>query len=204
MWQEKYVTLAKEDFEFTTGPISTEQLHEEIKKLPAPPGSIYETEVNLAALDWIEMLSARLDRGFVLAVDYGYAREQFFAPERTMGTLQSFAKHRAVSSPLLNAGETDMTACVDWTSVAKRAEKYGLRLAGFTDQHHFLTALAANLLPNELEERERRALQTLLHPELLGRTFQFLALSKNLPGADRLTGFKFARDPRTTLGLSPR
>jgi hypothetical protein len=37
-------------------------------------------------------------------------------------------------------------------------------------------------------------LQTLLHPEMLGRTFQVLGLEKNVdPEATRLAGFKFAR-----------
>jgi len=47
----------------------------------------------------------------------------------------------------------------------------------------------------------RRALQTLLHPEFLGRTFQFLALAKGVAAGIGLSGFKFARDPRIALGL---
>jgi SAM-dependent MidA family methyltransferase len=203
-WQEKYVSFTAEHFDFAVGSLSTSGLRKQLAKLPAPPGLNYETEVNLAALDWIEMLSAKLDRGFALAVDYGYVREEFFAPERTTGTLQSFANHRVVSSPLLDPGQIDITAHVDWTSLSERAEECGLEVAGFTDQHHFLTALATTLLPNELAERDRRALQTLLHPGLLGRTFQFLALSKNLSSASQLTGFKFARNPRPTLGLNLR
>ena len=40
----------------------------------------------------------------------------------------------------------------------------------------------------------KRELQTLLHPEMLGRAFQVLALAKNVgPDASRLAGFKFAR-----------
>ncbi len=46
----------------------------------------------------------------------------------------------------------------------------------------------------------RRALQTLLHPELLGTTFQFLALARNAAGFP-LSGFKFAQEPRSALGL---
>ncbi len=203
-WQEKYVASVDEHFEFVSGPLSTSELRERLKKLPAPAGSNYETEVNLDALNWIEILSSKLERGFVLAVDYGYSREEFFAPERTTGTLQCFANHRIVPSPLSNAGQTDITAHVDWTSLAERAEECGLRIAGFTDQHHFITALATTPLPNELDARDRRALQTLLHPGLLGRTYQFVALSKNLPGASQLKGFKFARDPRRALELSPR
>lgn len=200
-WQEKYVTSTGEHFDFAAGALSTSGLRKQLAKLPAPPSPNYETEVNLAAMDWIEMLSAKLERGFVLAVDYGHAREEFFAPERTTGTLQSFASHRLIPSPLLDPGQIDITAHVDWTSLVERAEESGLEVAGFTDQHHFLTALATKLLPNELAVHDRRALQTLLHPGLLGRTFQFLALSKDLPGTGQLTGFKFARDPHSALGL---
>jgi hypothetical protein len=48
-------------------------------------------------------------------------------------------------------------------------------------------------------------LQTLLHPEMLGRSFQALALAKNVdPGALRLAGFKFAREPCSALDLSTK
>ncbi len=202
-WQEKYVTSAGEHFEFTGGPLSTKELREHLDKVPPPPGPNYETEVSLTALDWIQTLSAKLKRGFVLAVDYGYSRTEFFAPERTTGTLQSRVKHRIVSSPLLSAGQIDITAHVDWTSLAERAEECGLRVDGFADQHHFITALTTMFSPNDFAERDRRALQTLLHPELLGRTYQFFALTKNLPASSHLTGFKFASDPRAVLDLSP-
>ena len=52
------------------------------------------------------------------------------------------------------------------------------------------------------ESKIKRALQTLLHPEMLGRAFQVLALAKNVDsGAPRLAGFKFAREPGSSLGL---
>jgi hypothetical protein len=37
---------------------------------------------------------------------------------------------------------------------------------------------------------------------MLGRAFAMLALAKNVdPGAPRLAGFKFAREPHSALGL---
>jgi hypothetical protein len=44
-------------------------------------------------------------------------------------------------------------------------------------------------------------LQTLLHPEMLGRTFQVLALAKDVDLAVPLSGFKFARNAREALDL---
>src|SRR2546421_2520583 len=136
-------------------------------------------------------------RGFVLTVDYGYPRLEFYATERTAGTLQSFAKHRRASSPLDEVGRVDITAHVDWTSVAERAEQSGLELLGFTDQYHFMTGLLAKHSP---QENERRALQTLLHPEFLGTRFQYLCVGRDV-GPAELSGFRFAREPRQALSL---
>ena len=178
-WQETYVTSAGEHFEFAAGPLSTEGLRQHLERLPAPPAPNYETEVNLAALDWIEIVSAKLERGVVLAVDYGSSRTEFFAAERTTGTLQSYANHRVVPSPLLNAGQTDITAHVDWTSLTERAEECGLGLTGFTDQHHFITAIATTLLPQRVNADRSPGLPANAPAqsprELLGRTFQILA-----------------------------
>jgi SAM-dependent MidA family methyltransferase len=105
---------------------------------------------------------------------------------------------------------------VDWTSIARRAEANGLRVAGFTDQHHFLTGIVSELGRGSPERsrgdwnqswlpgspKTKRALQTLLHPEMLGRAFQVLALAKNVDvSVSPLSGFKFAREARSALGL---
>jgi SAM-dependent MidA family methyltransferase len=200
-WQEKWVDLRDGEFVFVRQSVVDPKLRAQLCRLPSRPAG-YATEVNLAALDLIEAISRRLKRGFVLAVDYGYPREEYYAVLRTDGTLQCRAQHRILSSPFKEIGRADITAHVDWTSVAERAVECGLALAGFTDQHHFITGLMAGALHNELshaEPRTRRTLQTLLHPELLGTSFQFLALSKGI--RTPLSGFRFAPEPRALLGL---
>jgi SAM-dependent MidA family methyltransferase len=196
-WQEKFVADSDSNFVFITKPIADPQLRAALEKIPQNEDIACETEVNLAASDWIQTVAQKLQRGFVLAVDYGYLRPEFYATERTSGTLQSFARHHTVSSPLDDVGHVDITAHVEWTTIAEHAEDSGLNLIGFTDQHHFMTALLARHTP---AESERRALQTLLHPEFLGTRFQYLAFGKNVP-AETLTGFRFAREPRQVLGL---
>lgn len=204
-WQEKYVTVTSDRFDFIDGPISTTELQDHLSKIPAPPDRDYTTEVNLSALEWIDTLSRKIERGYVLVVDYGHPREEFYSPERTDGTLRCHGNHRLISSPLIDPGDIDMTAHVDWTSLAERAEESGLRLTGFTDQHHFITGIVTGLLQDEFASNSatenRRTLQTLLHPGLLGRTFQFLALAKGISPESKSSGFKFARDPRTYLEL---
>jgi len=203
-WREKFVALNGDAFAFVEQPIGDRKIREQLQKLLAQPAG-FQTEINLAAHDWIENLSRKLERGYVLTIDYGHPREEFYAPHRSAGTLQVRAQHRFLPSPFDEIGCADITAHVEWTSIAERAEARGLQVAGFADQHHFLTGILSELLLDELSQnvdrKMNRALQTLLHPEMLGRSFQVLALGKAVDPGARLAGFKFAREPRSALGL---
>jgi SAM-dependent MidA family methyltransferase len=204
-WQERCVAELGDGFGFVPAGIGGADLLRRSQIIPGHSGEPYETEANVAALQWMEQLAPKLARGYVLAVDYGYSRDEYYAPERRSGTLQCFSKHRVLPSPLMEIGHADITAHVDWTSLAGRAETCGLALAGFTDQHHFMTGVVTALMSEEFganaHAATRRALQTLLHPEILGTTFQFLALTKNVAPGVPLSGFKFTRDPRAALEL---
>ena len=202
-WRERRVAESADGFTFVAEPIHDAKLRQHLESIVGDFTGSYETEVNLAALKWIERVSRKLERGYLVMGDYGYPRDKFYSAERTSGTLQCYAQHHTISSPLGEVGEADISAHVDWTSIAERAADVGLALVGFTDQHHFITGLISRLPPGEFEGSEastRRALQTLLHPELLGASFQFLALGKNAP-SELLSGFTFARDARMALGL---
>lgn len=194
-WNERYVTTNRDIFEFADGDC---QLPAALLPDVAPP---YETELNLRMRDWIAAVSQKLTRGYVLGVDYGYPRDEYYAPHRSTGTLRCYAQHRVIESPLLHVGEADITAHVEWTSVARHGLEAGLQLSGFTDQHHFLTGILSTFGDGELTQLNRNQLQTLLQPTMLGRAFQFLALSKDAPVDAKLSGFKFARDPQIALGL---
>lgn len=151
--------------------------------------------LNQSQLDWIETVGTKLNRGFVLAIDYGFSQSDF------REVVQVRARHRLLDSPFEKVGEGDITAHINWTDIAKAAEKHALRVLGFTDQHHFLTGIISAFPGLAADERSKRALATLLHPEMLGRSFQVLALSKDVDPGVPLSGFKFARDARKTLGL---
>ena len=156
---------------------------------------VADAPINQATLDWIDNLSSKLRRGFVIAVDYGLVREEF------REIVQARAQHRLLDSPFEQVGEADLTAHINWTEIAGRAEANGLRIAGFADQHHFMTGLIAAFPELVEEEESKRALQTLLHPEMLGRVFQVLALNRDVDPTVPLAGFKFAREPRSALGI---
>lgn len=210
-WRERCVTA---DFQWSDEQIQTGALVARVKSLPLPPIENYTTEISLDALEWMETLAAKLERGWMLAIDYGYPRDVFYHPGRAAGTLACAAAHRRRPDPLETPGAQDITAHVDFTSLAERAEARGLRLAGFTDQHHFLTALAQDFFAaRPPDAKESRALQTLIHPQFLGSVFKILALEKNLPPAPTpttplsssppLRGLRYARDARLALKTRP-
>ena len=186
---EKFVGLDADKFVFVERPVD-------------------ETIFNQAALEAIDQIAANLQRGYMIAIDYGFLDEEF---DRSV---QVRAQHRNLDSPFEQIGYADMTTFVHWRSIVQRAQANGLRIAGFTDQHHFLTGIISRLgesdwgpvtdakqrpgFPSLLADspKAKRELQTLLHPEMLGRAFQVLGLTKNIdPGAPPLSGFKFARPP---------
>ena len=203
-WRERLVERTSCGFTLVKGAMSDPRLESQLAKLPPPPAGRYETEINLGALDWIETVAKKLIRGVVLMADYGFARPEFYAPHRTTGTLQVYARQQVEESPLEEVGARDLSTHVEWTSLAEQGEGHGLRLAGYTDQHHFLTGLLSSHPEIASAGAERaRALQTLIHPEFLGTKFQFLGLTKNFPVGKTLGGFKFARDGRLHLGLGP-
>ena len=177
---------------------------------------------NQPALDWVDCVAANLQRGYVIAIDYGRVGDE------REGSAQVRAGHRILDSPFEQIGHADITMHVDWSTIAERAQANGLRVAGFTDQHHFLTGILSELWrpgspafawlrrgmpepppgdwgqsPLPGSPKMKRELQTLLHPEMLGRAFQVLALEKNVgPDASRLAGFKFAKSLMNMPGLS--
>lgn len=159
--------------------------------------SVDKTMFNQAALESIDNIAASLQRGYVIAIDYGFLDEPF---ERNA---QVRALHRNVDSPFEQIGDADITMSVDWRSIIDRAQANGLRVAGFTDQYHFLTGILSQIQTGDFGQslladspKVKRELQTLLHPEMLGRAFEVLALAKDLDiAAPLLAGFKFARQP---------
>jgi len=147
-----------------------------------PPG--FRTEVNLDALDWLKVLSSRLNRGFVITIDYGYPSHELYQDYRRRGTLMAYYRHQAEEDPYVRVGEQDLTSHVNFSALAHWGKKWGLDLTGFTDQTHFLLGLGIlDLLSEEggaLGLKERLAAKTLLLPGGMGDTFKVLIQHKGL------------------------
>jgi SAM-dependent MidA family methyltransferase len=210
-WYERYVTCSPKEFQFVSLPIESPEVAEAAGGLPLPPHSPYLTEINLNAGRWIKEIRSSLDRGFILIVDYGYPRDEYYKPDRTEGTLACYSRHRRSFDPLANPGEKDITAHIDFTSLAESAEKANLHVQGYTDQHHFIVGATESYLRQVEQEigaggmRPRhgqflRAWKTLMHPGNMGMSFKYLLLATD-EGFQTPSGFNYAREPRDALGL---
>ena len=172
------------------GAASTPDLAAHFARLGRDPGEACRAEVSLAALAAMRRLAARVARGYVLTIDYGYEAERLYAPWRRMGTLMAFRDHSPQPDPLALPGETDLTAHVDLTSLAAAAAAAGFEAAPTVSQAEALIALG---IGEQLEAARagvsddlaafaaaRRAAVTLLEPAGLGRV-RVLAQARGAP-----------------------
>lgn len=171
--QEVYVT---ENFEEVLGPRSD-------PRLPRLPEG-YRSEINLRALDWLENVARHLERGYILTIDYGFKRAEYFAPHHKDGHLQCYYRHTRNTTPYQHIGEQDITTHVEFSSFIERGEQLGLETVLFTDQAHFLlqsgeAEMAEIVVRNTAGRlsRERNAIHQLLH-STMGHAFKVLVQRK--------------------------
>ena len=171
-------------FEELLGPLSTPRLAEYLRDLPVQHMEGYRTEVNLRALDWLSDAAQRLKRGWIVTIDYGYERHEYFAPHHRDGTLLCYHRHTKSANPYANVGEQDITAHVEFTSLIEHGRKLGLEPVLFTDQSHFLLQIGESEIAEIVGRtagqisKERAAIHQLIHPEVMGRTFKVLVQKK--------------------------
>jgi SAM-dependent MidA family methyltransferase len=140
----------------------------------------HRTEIRTNFADFLRPLSAALNHGLMIWIDYGFAAADLHHPLRHSGTLRTFSHHRAGGDPLATPGEKDITAHVDFTAVAQAAMNLGGKAINFHNQGAWLTELAREWLTGREgnpSAAEIRQFQTLTHPAQLGGKFQVLEIS---------------------------
>ena len=160
--------------------------------LPVEEGC--QTDLSLEARQWMEQIGRSLVRGYHLAIDYGYLREEFFA--RRNGTLMCYHRHRTSENPYIHIGEQDMTAHVNFSDLIDAGGEQGLDQVGYTTQMDFLIDLGLLDLMEPLASagdsssiRRLQALKNLLLPPMMGERFKVLLQRKGV-GASPMPGFR--------------
>ena len=138
----------------------------------------YTIETSPAAENWWREAAGILERGKLVAIDYGFAGDEQFSPSRTNGTLRAYFRHHFSDDLLANVGEQDLTAHVNFSAIQKTGEAAGLKTEMFATQAKFLTQILEKTLADKTfgdwTPTRTRQFQTLTHPEHLGRAFRVL------------------------------
>jgi SAM-dependent MidA family methyltransferase len=174
--REVFVALDEEGrLEDVVGTPSTSLLADYFAALKILPGEGNMAEVGLQARDTMRLVAGKLSSGTITTLDYGYEAAELYAPWRRAGTLLCFYQQASTDRPYLRIGRQDITAHVDFTSLAAAAAAEGFESRPLTTQMEFLTDLGIDELLQvdgvTLEESmaRRRVVQTLLDPAGLGR-----------------------------------
>lgn len=200
--KEIYVTADGETLKEKPGPLSGTEVAAAVARYAHGLEEGCRAEVNLRATQWIKAVAERLQRGFVITVDYGDLAQQLYTSERPRGTLMVYRGHQATEDFYSAPGESDLTAHVNFSALIDAGKEAGLEFAGFTTQERFLLALGeengfSDLYDpgqNETEQLQARLkLKRLINPEGMGNIFKVLVQQRGTQARD-LTGLKYQRE----------
>jgi SAM-dependent MidA family methyltransferase len=183
-------------------PSSLEEL-EFLDRYSIHPEPEERVEAPIAAQHFMDRIAASVRSGFLIAIDYGYTRDEQLAG-RHRGTLKALRQHAISANPYEAPGEQDITADVNFTALAEAAEKHGMQTHKLVTQSQFLMGVGeANQFADAFEEcrlpqeRAKVALQLkhLVTPAGMGESFHVLITSKGIAEetVSALSGLNFGR-----------
>src|SRR5690554_4330116 len=159
------------------------------RQLEAPFADGYRSELLPQLPYWIQAVIGGMRAGAMLFVDYGYARGEYYLPQRSEGTLRAFHRHRVSGDVFANPGLQDLTASVDFTALAEAGTGAGFDFTGYCSQAAFLLG---NGLDRRLAAHEERAgdeagryalrqqVKQLTVPGGMGESFQAMGFERDV------------------------
>ena len=203
--QELGVVIGQDRFMGRPGP-ARPAVAEACRRAAAAAGAWedgYESECCPRLEAWTQSVTHALRAGAALWFDYGLPRSQYYLPERREGTLLCHFRQRAHADPFLYPGLQDITAWVDYTSLAEASRRAGFTLAGFTTQSYFLAGLGIDQEMRVMAGEDAARFARLAHearrlmlPGEMGESFKAMAWLRGLDAP--LSGFSL-HDLRHTL-----
>lgn len=153
-----------------------------------PIGS--KTDFCTPAFDWLQEIYENSSSNIIYIVDYGYTIERKRSLHyRKQSTVRCFKNHQIYNNALVEMGQRDITADVDFTTVGKVAKSIGFDTYKLINQGKFIlqSGLYEKLVNNKVEfaedsilEKKMHSLKQLVFPGAMGEAFEVLKLSKNI------------------------
>jgi SAM-dependent MidA family methyltransferase len=198
-----HIALENDRLAETWLPASPEQLAY-LDGFSVHPEAGERVEVPLSAIESMMQAAASIERGFFIAIDYGYTRSEQLAG-RHRDTIMAYRQHSASANPYEAPGEQDITAHVNFTALAAAAEQGGMQVEPLLTQSQFLMGIGeGNQFADAFEdcrlpqERAKVALQLkhLVTPIGMGETFHVLVAHKGVDAGQiaNLSGLSFGKN----------
>ena len=186
--QEIYVSLNNTDFVETIDEPSSLSLVQHFEDLDITLPSGAKVEVDLEGPKFMERIGESIQKGFVITIDYGYPAETLYSRKYMNGTLFCYYEHTSSTNPYIRIGKQDITAHVDFSTLAISGERQGLKVESLMTQQRYLKKLGIQafidaLRGTDLNEKQilenRMGLLELTKPSGFG-SFGVLIQSKGL------------------------
>ncbi len=153
------------------GPLSRPELEIHARGVERLLGEGQRHAVNLEAARWTRLVSDKLKAGYLLTIDYGGRSP---AGAILPNPPRAFSHHRVGDADASRAGETDITASVDFETLIQEGSRRGLALETFQTMGGFLIDNGIGSLIEGAPARSRAQIKTLIHPEGMGEVFKVL------------------------------
>ena len=139
----------------------------------------YLTEIHPQAEAFMRTLAQKLlanphSRGAVFLIDYGFPESEYYHPQRHMGTVMCHLAHQADGDPLVQVGQKDITAHVNFTGIALAAQDMGLNCLGYTSQGRFLLNCGLPEMMSNADLKNRSHAMKLINEHEMGELFKVI------------------------------
>jgi len=195
---ERGVILTEAGFAFEDAPMPQGELKRRADAVIPPGDYAYTTEISLAAEALVRTISASLEAGLAIFIDYGFPEREYYHPQRSGGTLRCHYRHRFHGDPFFMPGLQDITAHVDFSAMARAAEQGGAEVYGYTTQAYFLISCGLAVLVQAGDPtatlsklKSTSAVHRLIGPSEMGELFKVLGFGKGFDVP--ILGFQSAR-----------
>jgi len=181
IWHERGVMVSDAGFTWSDRPSSLR-----------PPCEIegdhdYLCEIHPQGEAFVRSLGQRLQRGLILLLDYGFGQDEYYHPQRHMGTVMCHRGHRSDMHPLVDVGLKDITAHLNFSGIASAGDEADLELLGYTTQAHFLMNCGLVDLMQAASAAQRNRAEKLILEHEMGELFKVIALGRGFD--EPLLGF---------------
>ena len=130
----------------------------------------------------------KLEKGYLMTIDYGMEMENFYIPARKNSTLRGFKNHQLVDSILDHPGETDITSTVNFSLLKEEGRVKKLDLEYYGSQQSFLLdyGILDELIPHTEKDpfspisKHNRQIRQLVLGDWISDSFSVLVQSRNI------------------------